>query len=97
VALSWDENKRRATQEHRNLDFADAVQAFAGFKVDQVDDRNDYGEERILTIGVIDLQIVAIVWTLRDNTRRIISMRKANAKEEQRYRDSRYRDSLGRS
>ncbi|WP_243450662.1 BrnT family toxin [Sandarakinorhabdus glacialis] len=32
--------------------------------------------------------MVVVVWTLRPGSRRIISMRKANAEEEARYRDA---------
>jgi len=86
--LSWDENKRDQTRQHRGLDFADAAQVFAGFKIDQVDDRIDYGEERLLATGLVDDLVVVVVWTPRPGSRRIISMRKANAKEQARYRDA---------
>lgn len=36
-------------------------------------------------LGYIDLRLYYIVYVLRDNTRRIISLRKANSREVKRY------------
>ncbi|MFA6964449.1 BrnT family toxin [Bosea sp. (in: a-proteobacteria)] len=45
----------------------------------------DYGEERFVTIGILDGRMVVTVWTDRGDSRRIISMRKANEREQARY------------
>ena len=52
------------------------------------DTRRDYGEPRFVTAGWLDDRMVIIVWTLRDDIRRIISLRKANAREQAAYRPS---------
>ncbi len=49
------------------------------------DDRLDYGEPRYVTIGELDNRLVVVVWTPRGTARRIISMRKANAREQEKY------------
>lgn len=49
------------------------------------DDREDYGEIRTITVGWLDADVVAIVWTERGAARRIISMRKCNERERKRY------------
>jgi len=85
VKLDYDSAKRDATLEHRGLDFARAVDVFTGITFTRRDDRIDYGEERFITFGVLDERMVAIVWTLRGEARRIISMRKANDREQARY------------
>lgn len=85
VKLDYDSAKRDATLEHRGLDFARATEIFAGVTFTQRDDRVDYGEDRFITFGVLDDRMVAIVWTDRGETRRIISMRKANEREKARY------------
>lgn len=51
-----------------------------------VDDRKDYGETRMVTVGYLEGRLVYIAWTERDDTRRIISMRKANDREIARIR-----------
>ena len=50
-----------------------------------IDDREDYGELRHNTVGFLDERMVVAVWTQRLNTRRIISLRKANDREQQAY------------
>ena len=79
--LEWNEEKRLLTLEKRGLDFADAALIFAGETYNFPDDRKDYGETRIITVGYLNERMVVIVWTPRGNNRRIISMRKANEKE----------------
>jgi uncharacterized protein len=79
--LSWDEAKRLRTLRERGLDFADCEAIFEGPTVEYVDDRRDYGEERTICIGFLREQIVQIVYTEREDSTRIISMRKANERE----------------
>jgi uncharacterized DUF497 family protein len=56
--------------------------------LDVEDRRQDYGELRMLTIGYLAGRMVMVVWTPRGKaTRRIISMRKCNDREQARYRD----------
>ncbi|ELT9129660.1 BrnT family toxin [Salmonella enterica] len=45
-----------------------------------------YGEIRYITAGTLDGRVVVLVWTPRDNARRIISMRKANEREKTRFK-----------
>ncbi|MFN7388315.1 BrnT family toxin [Brevundimonas sp.] len=70
---------------HRGLDFQHADQVFAGFCLDHVDTRKDYDEPRYQTMGVLNGTVVMVVWTPRDGGRRIISMRKCNDEERERY------------
>ena len=64
---------------------ADAQDVFAGATITVVDDRKDYGEVRFITIGILLERMVVLVWTERDDARRIISMRKANDREQNVY------------
>jgi uncharacterized DUF497 family protein len=81
VKISYDPDKRAKTLAERGLDFDDAVRVFAGRTLTLPDERQDYGEIRYLTYGLLDDRMVAIVWTPRGETRHIISMRKCNARE----------------
>jgi uncharacterized protein len=85
MELSFDETKRQRTLSERGLDFAQAEELFSGLEFTFPDDRNDYGEERYNTFGLLGDRLVVVVWTIRDDTRRIISMRKANEREKARY------------
>lgn len=78
---SWDENRRTATLLNRGLDFADADAVFDSVVATIPDLRKDYEEPRYITVGLLNGRHVVVVWTPRGSDRRIISMRKANAKE----------------
>ena len=86
MEISFDDEKRRLTLEMRGLDFAEAGRIFDGTEFTWLDDREDYGEDRYNTFGSLNGRLVAVTWTIRDGTRRIISMRKANDREQARYR-----------
>jgi uncharacterized protein len=49
--------------------------------------RQNYGEPRYLTVGELAGRVVIIAHTLRGDATRIISMRKANAREAERYQE----------
>lgn len=49
------------------------------------DDRFDYKEARIITVGYLVDRMVIVVWTQRGDARHVISMRKANEREEKRF------------
>ena len=50
-----------------------------------VDNRKDYAEQRMAGIGYIELRLYFVVFVDRDDNRRVISLRKANKREENRY------------
>ncbi|MEA2891783.1 MAG: uncharacterized protein QOI05_2576 [Bradyrhizobium sp.] len=87
MTTTFDPVKRNWTLAHRGLDFAvDAEKVFSGDTVTVVDDRFDYGEVRRVSAGFLGDRMVVIVWTPRDTSRHIISMRYCHEKEEKRWR-----------
>ena len=86
MGVVYDEAKRRATLAARGLDFAQGEAIFDGPAFTLPDLRADYGERRFITFGLLDDRQVVMVWTWRGEDRRIISMRKANEREQARYR-----------
>ena len=86
MKITFDAAKRESTRRDRGLDFADASAVFAGPVVQFRDTRKDYGEPRIVTVGYLAGRMVVVVWTPRGEARHIISMRKANEREQARYR-----------
>lgn len=64
---------------------ARAAEIFGGATLTVEDDREDYGETRLITIGFLDSRMVVMVWTQRGAGRRIISLRKANEREHKAY------------
>ena len=82
----WDEAKNRSNRAKHGLDFADAEQVFAGRCVSFIDDRFDYGEIRVVSLGLLAKRVVVITHTPRgQDMTRIISMRKANRREQNTY------------
>ena len=83
--LEFDQVKRDKTLLERGLDFARAVEVFDGIHFTGQDKRMDYEEDRFITIGWLDANMIVMVWTPRGELRRIISMRKANDREKTLY------------
>jgi uncharacterized protein len=79
--IEFDPAKRDATLKHRGLDFLDVPRVPAGRTYTLVDDRLDYGEERLITYGYLGDRAVVIVHVQRDGAMRVISMRHAHKKE----------------
>ena len=77
----WDEDKRQSTLLLRGIDFF----IIAGFDLAtaQIDPdfRQDYGESRFQAMGPIDGRLYFVVFTPRGARVRLISLRKANARE----------------
>jgi uncharacterized DUF497 family protein len=65
------------------LSFADAELVFSGACVTFVDERFVYGEERLITLGLLAGRLVVIAHAPRDDGTRIISMRKGNRREQE--------------
>jgi uncharacterized DUF497 family protein len=59
----------------------DAGAIFAVRVAEIEDTRRDQGERRFVTAGLLDDRVVVIVWTPRNNSRRIISMRFSHGRE----------------
>ncbi len=85
MGYTWDEAKRRKTLEKRGLDFQDCARVFEGPTLSFLDSRFDYGEERTVTVGLLNGRMVAVVHCDRGSDIRIISMRKVNARERKKY------------
>jgi uncharacterized DUF497 family protein len=64
------------------MDFANAAQAFAGPTFIFEDDREDYGEQRWVTLGLLGEKIVVIVHTETEDEICVISMREADKDEQ---------------
>ena len=81
MLITFDPVKRERTLRKRGLDFQQAKEIFEGVHLTRADDRRDYGEPRFISADRLGARIVVMVWTPRSDARRVISMRKANARE----------------
>ena len=64
------------------MDFADAEQVFAGPAFTFEDNREDYGEQHWVTLGLLSEQVMVIVHTETEDEIHVISMRKADKDEQ---------------
>ena len=83
--FAWDERKRLANVRKHGIDFRDAPKIFRGFTLTAEDNRESYGERRLLTLGLLEDQVVSVAHTEQDEHIRIISIRKATKHEARFY------------
>jgi hypothetical protein len=85
MKFEWDETKRQTNLRDHKLDFAEAEIVFSGITFTFEDDRFEYGEDRYITLGLLRETVVVIAHTERNDTVRMISMRKATRNEQRLY------------
>lgn len=78
----WHEPKRQTNLQKHGMDFADAERVFAGPTFTFEDDREDYGEQRWVTLGLLGTKVVVIVHTETAEEIWVISMREADKDEQ---------------
>ena len=66
-------------------DFAEIIDFDWDSALVEEDSRYDYGETRYMTLGYLRKRLVMLVFTLRGDVIRVISLRKANSYEVRRY------------
>ncbi|HEY7300595.1 MAG TPA: BrnT family toxin [Xanthobacteraceae bacterium] len=81
MEFEWDETKSERNRRERGFDFERAALIFEGPVIEWCDIRKDWGEPRILAVGVVEGDTLAVIYTERGQLRRIISARKARKKE----------------
>jgi uncharacterized protein len=81
----WDEAKRLANLEKHGIDFLGVEAVFEGYTLTIEDKRLGYGEQRFVTFGLLERALVAVVHTERNDTIRIISIRRATRSEKKSY------------
>ncbi|OQX11653.1 MAG: hypothetical protein BWK73_16980 [Thiothrix lacustris] len=89
MQFEWDDAKDTSNQHKHgiNFDLASLV-FFDPSRIERYDGREHYGEDRWITIGLVNPALLYVVYTLRvqdDETIRLISARKANESERRAY------------
>lgn len=90
MQFEWDDEKNKTNLKKHGLDFELAALVFADpNRMEWYDKKHSYDEDRFITIGEIGgtTCVVTVVYTERGRTIRIISARKATAKERSAYYD----------
>ena len=90
-----DDRKCRKNIDKHGVDFSDGVQMFSSPMLVMSDRRQSYGEPRHIGIGFIRGRVMVMVYTEREgNVIRIISLRKANKREQTKFKKA-IQDRLG--
>ncbi len=89
MKFSWDDQKEKINISKHGIDFNTATLVFGDTqRLEYLDEKHSTLEEyRYITIGMIKTVVIVlvVVYTVRDDTIRIISARIATKREEARY------------
>ncbi|MFK4440152.1 uncharacterized DUF497 family protein [Caballeronia udeis] len=86
MQFEWDEVKNRSNIRKHGIDFTDAIEIFKHTILTAADGREDFGEDRWIAVGWMQLIVAVVVYVeRRGDTIRIISARKATRPEIKRY------------
>lgn len=89
MQIEFAPDKDAANQDKHQVSLAFGARVLAdASRLDVLDVRFNYAEERFISYGMVDGRVWVCVFTPRGDTRRIISVRKANDRETQRYHDT---------
>jgi uncharacterized DUF497 family protein len=88
--FEWDDNKAAQNLRKHGVSFPFATAAFRDpLAVERIDDRFDYGDERIIRIGRANTDdhevLLTVVYTEHDELYRLISARPATRHEQDEY------------
>ena len=88
MTFEWDEAKNRANIRRHRIDFGDVSPLFDGPMFVTHDTRKDYGEDRIIGVGLLHAAVVVVVFVEKaQDTIRLISARKAERHERERFKE----------
>ena len=86
MRFEWDEAKNEFNIRKHGIDFNDVTGVFDHPMLNMPDNRDSYGEERWIGLGMLNVMVTLVVYTERDgDVIRIISARKATKQEAKRY------------
>ena len=88
LRFEWDAAKAVRTEADHGVTFDVATLVFADpFALEWRDDREDYGEDRYVVLGMVDGRVLYVAYTMRGDAIRIISARGAEPNERRRYHE----------
>jgi hypothetical protein len=88
VAITFDEKKDAINRRKHGISLRRAEDFDFDTAAFVVDDREDYGEVRIRGIGFLDARLYVLVFSVRGEDLRSISLRKATKDEHKEYEES---------
>jgi uncharacterized DUF497 family protein len=86
--IEWDENKRHANLAKHGIDFLDVAEIFSDPRRRTFRSHHPPDERRYVTLGLLRHRLIAVIWTMRGDKLRVISMRRARRNESKRYEEA---------
>jgi hypothetical protein len=83
--MSYDPAKQKLNMRKHGIDLAECDAVFDEPMLTREDDRETYGEQRLISLGWLKNRVVVLVWTDRDEEPHLISCREAKTHEEEAY------------
>ena len=88
LEFEWDPAKAAANEAEHGITFETAREVFNDpFAMEWLDDREDYGEDRYVIIGMVDDRVLYVAYTMRGEIIRMISARGAEPHERRQYHE----------
>ena len=89
MEFEWDKAKAAANLAKHGIDFDDAKLVFLDpLRFEEVDERHSDQEIRFKVLGEVEGRVLSVVFTWREGRRRLISARRANRGEREKYGSS---------
>ena len=86
IDFEWDPRKAALNLRDHKVSFEQAAIAWRDpFAVEWIDEREDYGEERLALLGIYGREVLYVAYTERGDKIRIISARRAETYEQDGY------------
>ena len=85
MPIEFDPRKDAHNIATHGISLAEAETLLSGFIVEEIDNRFDYGEARVVGTGEIGGRVFVCVYTRRGDAYRPISLRPANRRERNAY------------
>jgi uncharacterized protein len=91
MRFEWDPEKARSNLRKHRVSFEVAARVFLDpNRIETFDGREDYGEDRWKTVGLVEPALLAVIYTDRGEDSeviRLLSARKADSHEQAQYRE----------
>ncbi|MEM5493682.1 BrnT family toxin [Hoeflea sp. AS16] len=88
MEFEWDEAKRSEIYQKHGVDLLEAALIFENNVLEKEDTRRDYGEKRMIALGIADGEIYTVVYTRRGEVYRLITAWKGGQSDRARYEES---------
>ncbi|WP_394691443.1 BrnT family toxin [Hoeflea sp.] len=85
MEFEWDETKRAEVYRKHGVDLLEAALIFENDVLEKEDTRKDYGEKRMIALGMADGEVYIVVYTKRDEVYRLITAWKGGQLDREEY------------